>query len=196
MNSTSLVASVSSRLSRLGDATAELFDHSQHAIVLLNSLLRSERERLLHERDVDLGAHDKNLPRGRDRPRCTTFRKVSQCIRTVANVEERLTAQSHDIIQRLFDRTLEVRGSIPLGSTRKRRRRAEMRGVFVFGSAPKNRLRNDCSRGSPRHLPWTAFTTAAVATSRRSARCRHHLLHNRSRMLDLVGKRTRDQCGH
>lgn len=68
MNSTSLVASVSSRLSRLGDAIAELFDHAQHAIVLLDSLLRSERERLLNQRDVDLGTHDENLPRGRDTP--------------------------------------------------------------------------------------------------------------------------------
>ena len=88
MNSTSLVANVSSRVSRLGDATAELFDHSQHAIVLLNALLRTERERLLHERDVDLGAHDQNVPRGRDTLRFAPFRKVSQYIRTVPSAAE------------------------------------------------------------------------------------------------------------
>src|SRR5690242_7323280 len=63
MNSTSLVASVSSRLSRLGDAIAEFFDQAQNAIILLNSLLRRERERLLHKSDVDLEAHDQNVPR-------------------------------------------------------------------------------------------------------------------------------------
>lgn len=69
MNSTSLFASVSIRLSRLGDAIAELFDHAQHAIVLLDSLLRSERERLLNQRDVDLGAHKHKVPCGRDSTR-------------------------------------------------------------------------------------------------------------------------------
>ena len=52
MNSTSLVANVSSRLSRLGDAIAEFFDRTQYAIVLLDPLLRSERERLLQKGDV------------------------------------------------------------------------------------------------------------------------------------------------
>lgn len=61
MSSTSFVASVSRRLSRLGDAIAEHFDHAQHAIILLNSLLRSERERLPNKRDVNLGAHIQNL---------------------------------------------------------------------------------------------------------------------------------------
>jgi hypothetical protein len=61
------------------------------------------------------------------------FRKLSQNIRDLALLAERSLAQPHDIIQGLFNRTLEVWGSIPHGSTRKRNRRAEMRGVFVFG---------------------------------------------------------------
>jgi hypothetical protein len=50
----------------LGEAIAKLFDHPQHAIVLLDSLLRGKREGLLHKSDVDLGAHDQKLPRASD----------------------------------------------------------------------------------------------------------------------------------
>jgi hypothetical protein len=42
-----------------------------------------------------------------------------------------LAAQPHDTIQRLFDRTLEVRGSIPLGSTRKTKGLAALKNVFL-----------------------------------------------------------------
>ena len=45
---------------------------------------------------------------------------------------ERITVQHHGIVGRLHNRTLEVRGSIPLGSTRKRKGLAAMRGLFVF----------------------------------------------------------------
>ncbi len=47
--------------------------------------------------------------------------------------------QAREIVRHLENRTLEVRGSIPLGSTRKRKGLAAMRGLFVFRSAAISR---------------------------------------------------------
>src|SRR5262249_35740875 len=68
MKSTPLAASGVSRLSRLGESIAELLDHLENAIVLLDAFLWRERERLLDERDVDLVllAHARNVARGSD----------------------------------------------------------------------------------------------------------------------------------
>ena len=50
------------------------------------------------------------------------------------------------------NRTLEVRGSIPLGSTRKRSRRVEIRGDFVF-APPANRSPDLEVASDPARLP-------------------------------------------
>ncbi len=65
---------------------------------------------------------------------------------------ERMAPQGRGIVERLHNRTLEVRGSIPLGSTRKRSRRVELRGDFVFGR-PANRSLDLEVTSDPVRLP-------------------------------------------
>ncbi|HEY1549326.1 MAG TPA: hypothetical protein VGG28_15980 [Kofleriaceae bacterium] len=57
-------------LDKLGEAIAQLLDHSQHPIVLFDPLRRREPERFSDERDVDLEAH-------RSRPGCAALAGVS-----------------------------------------------------------------------------------------------------------------------
>ena len=79
MNSTSLEASVESRLSRLGEAIAKLFDHPKHAIVLSDPLRRCEREHLLDEGDVDFRAHDGQRTTGAAISTSTTTARCENC---------------------------------------------------------------------------------------------------------------------
>ena len=48
--------------------------------------------------------------------------------------------QAPVIVRCVQNRTLEVRGSIPLGFTRKRSRRVEIRGGFVFGNRHRSAM--------------------------------------------------------
>jgi len=58
-------------------------------------------------------------------------------------------SQLHDIIQRLFHRTLEVWGSIPHGSTQENKDAAQRCAVLLFperDARPFRRLRNAWTR--------------------------------------------------
>ena len=58
---------------------------------------------------------------------------VPQIPRRRIRAGEQTALQHRVIVECRHNRTLEVRGSIPLGSTRKRKGLAAMRGLFVFG---------------------------------------------------------------
>ncbi len=103
-------------------------------------LMRSARQRTFRDGNrvheiVD--AYERHL-RTKRRRSPKPFPKISVEELTVGNDSP---TQPGEISRCLDKRTLEVRGSIPLGSTRKRSRRVEIRGGFVFG-AEANRSRS------------------------------------------------------
>jgi hypothetical protein len=62
-----------------------------------------------------------------------------------SQIGEQSATRPRVLFERRHNRTLEVRGSIPLGSTRKRKGLAAMRGLFVFGAPRCSRVRtNPC----------------------------------------------------
>ena len=63
----------------------------------------------------------------------TAYTHRSAVPSTVSRRVERCSPQDREIVRHVFNRTLEVWGSIPHVSTRKTKHRVEIRGVFVFG---------------------------------------------------------------
>ena len=91
--------------------------------------------------------------------------RVARDVDDDSPVRNESRVQPPEIVHACFHRTLEVRGSIPLGSTGKRRRLAEMRAVFVSGGRLGNGMNRFCfpsfSHGDHRTPPWSTRSTTS-----------------------------------
>jgi hypothetical protein len=105
------------------------------------------------------------------------FRELSQNIRDVARVAERFAPQPRGFVDPIFNRTLEVWGSIPHVSTRKRNRSAQMRAGFVFGGARESFRNSRGRRCDPRSCECDrSAKVSTTITSNRNERSRSDAL--------------------